>query len=63
MDELVEQILKLNLGAKIGNIDINIISYCDDLNLLFSSPIHGQLMLDKCKEFADNWNIKFNTKK
>jgi hypothetical protein len=20
-------------------------------------------MLDKCKEFADNWNIKLNTKK
>ena len=63
VDELVEEILKLNVGAKIGNTNMNILSYCDDLNLLFSCPVHGQVMLDKCNEFAEKWKIKFNPQK
>jgi hypothetical protein len=32
----------LNVVARIGNINTNLINYCDDINLLFSSPKHGQ---------------------
>jgi hypothetical protein len=42
---------------------MNIISYCDDLNSLFSIHVHGQIMLDKCNEFAENWKVRFNPKK
>jgi hypothetical protein len=63
IDELLENVLKMKIGAKIDNIDLNIKSYCDDLNLLFSHPVHGQMMINKCSEFADKWRIKFNPKK
>jgi hypothetical protein len=63
IDELVECIIEMNIGAKIGNTNMNIISYCDDLNQIFSSAIHGQAMLDKCNDYADKWKIKFNPKK
>ncbi len=54
IDELVESIIEMNIGAKIGNTNMNIISYCDDLNLIFSSAIHGQAMLDKCNDSQIN---------
>ncbi len=63
IDELVEGIVNLNVGAMIGNINTNLISYCDDINLLFSSPKHGQVMLNKCNEFVEKWRIKFNLNK
>jgi hypothetical protein len=63
IDELLECILNMNIGAKIGNMNMNLISYCDDLNLLFSNHVHGQIMLNKCNEFAENWKIRFNPKK
>jgi hypothetical protein len=63
IDELVEGILEMNIGANIGRINMNVISYCDDLNLIFTSAIHGQMMLDKCSSFADKWKMKFNPKK
>jgi hypothetical protein len=61
--ELIDSIIKLKIGAKIGAINTNIISYCDDIYLLFSSPKHGQVMLNKSDEFAEKWRIKFNPNK
>ena len=63
INELVEGLLEMNIGANIGRINMNVISYCDDLNLNFTSAIHGQMMLDKCSSFADKWKKKFNLKK
>jgi hypothetical protein len=40
----------------IGNINTNLISYCD-INLLFSSPKHGQVMLNECNDFAVKWEL------
>ncbi len=59
IDELVEGILEMNIGANKGRINMNVISYCNDLNLIFTSAIHGQMMLDKCSSFADKWKMKF----
>ena len=63
IDGLVEEILNLNIGAKLGTINMNIMSYCDDISLIFSCPIHGQLMLDKCQMFTEKWKLKFNPHK
>ena len=63
VDPLIESIIESKVGAKIGAIDTNIISYCDDIFLLFSCPNHGQLMLDKCQDYAIQWRLKFNSKK
>jgi hypothetical protein len=40
IDELVEGILEINKGANIGRINMNVISYCDEFYLIFTSAIH-----------------------
>ena len=63
IDELLVTCEKSGLGAKIGDIRINNIAYCDDLILI--SPIGKQLqqLIELCEKYGTNWKINFNSKK
>jgi hypothetical protein len=63
VNDLIDDCLKLNIGARIGNVNTSILCYCDDLNLLCSSEIQLQQLLNVCNEFGKMWKIKFNPKK
>jgi hypothetical protein len=60
MNDLIEECIKLNIGAQIGGINTCFISYCDDFNILSPTQKHGQLILDVCSEFSRKWKLKFN---
>lgn len=63
IDDLLQECIKLNIGAYIGEINVSILGYCDDLVLV--SPLKGHLerLIRKCEEFAYKWKIRFNPKK
>ena len=63
MDNMLNEILDLNIGALTGNINVSITSYCDDVILLASVPKHMQMMIDHCGTYAQRWKISFNAKK
>jgi len=44
----------MNIGVNIGRININVIKYCDYLNLIFTSAIHGQMMLHFCRQMEND---------
>ena len=63
LDDLSVRLQKQYAGCKIVDKIINHLLYADDLVLMCPS-FHGlQDLLDICGEYADNHNIKFNTKK
>ncbi len=63
INDLIDECLKLNVGAKLGNINVSIIAYCDDIILLSPSRGHLQKLVDTCENFAENWKMKFNSEK
>jgi len=60
VNDLIDECLKLNLGAKTGNIKI---SYCYDIIILSSLSSHIQQLLDKIFDYFLLWKIEFNAKK
>ena len=63
LDDLSVKLQKQYAGCKIVDKIINHLLYADDLVLMCPS-FHGlQDLLDICGEYADNHDIKFNTKK
>ena len=63
INNLLVECLKENIGAKIGNINVSIISYCDDITLVSSSIIEMNKLLDICGAYAKIWKLEFNTEK
>jgi hypothetical protein len=56
-------VLKKNLGAKIGEVNLSIIGYCDDLIILSPIARHVEILLKACERFANIWKMEFNAKK
>lgn len=63
IDELIQDCLKMNIGAKIANVNTSTVSYCDDLNLISPTAYHLQRLIDTCQEYGSKWKIKFNPNK
>ena len=63
VNDLIEECVKLNNGAKMGSENVSIISYCDDINLISSSIKHAQILLNVCENYGRQWKLKFNIKK
>ncbi len=63
MNELLEESDRLNQGAVIGNLNISLISYCDDLIILSPLVKHVNRILNLCGEYAGKWKLIFNTNK
>ena len=60
MDELFEIIKNSHLGCKIDNYNYGILGYADDLSLLCPSREGLQLMVNKVRDYCDNYGIKIS---
>ena len=63
MNQLIEDCLKLNIGCKIGEHNVSIIAYCDDLFIMGQDKIEMDLLLSEVEDYALKWKIKFNSNK
>ena len=63
MNEMLIQCTDLNIGATIGNINLSIIAYCDDIVLLSPSEKHAEMLLKTCEQYATYWKFEFNASK
>ncbi|CAF0953249.1 unnamed protein product [Brachionus calyciflorus] len=55
INDLIDDCKILNLGAKIGNFNVSIIAYCDDIILLSPLSNHLQHLLNKIHEYSILW--------
>ena len=63
INDMLEECLKLDIGAKIGQTNVSIIAYCDDILILSPSTTHLNKLLDVCFQFSLKWKIEFNPTK
>ena len=63
IDDLVGEINQSDYGCYLNQFKTTILGYCDDLILMASSLSHMQILLDKCQNYSEKWNIKFNANK
>lgn len=55
--------IEKNIGAILGNCNLSIIGYADDIVLISPNDAQLQTLLDICTEFGSLWKIKFNPSK
>lgn len=63
INDLIEQCLKLNIGAKIGQRNVSVIAYCDDILLMSPTSFHINVLIDTCFKYAKMWKMEFNPTK
>jgi retron-type reverse transcriptase len=63
MDDLLNGVVDLKLGAALGPYNSSILAYCDDLLLISSVESHMNSILDFCHNYACDWKLKFNAQK
>ena len=63
INDLIEECTNSNIGALVGNLNISIIVYADDILLLSPVDYHLQRLLDICSNYSVLWRIKFNALK
>ena len=63
INDLIEQCVMKNVGAKFDGLNVSIIVYCDDILLISPIKRHLQMLVDICGDFGRKWAIKFNPEK
>ena len=63
INNLVDDIKKLNCGLKFGNVDISILIYADDVLLISDSPDKLQIMLNELSDWCVKWRMSVNKSK
>jgi hypothetical protein len=63
INQLIESIINLEIGAHIGKINTSIIVYADDILIISPRTKHLQTILNICAEYGQKWLIKFNASK
>ena len=63
LNDLLNECIEADLGARVYDVNVSIVAYCDDLILL--SPLESDLMelLLICERYAFRWKIRFNPSK
>jgi hypothetical protein len=57
IDDLIVEINQSDYGCYLSNCKTTILGYCDDLILMATSLAHMPILLDKCQNFCEKWNI------
>ena len=57
---LVTEIKSMNVGALLGDLNVSIVAYCDDIILVSSSEKHMRMMLESCERYAGDWKLEYN---
>ena len=63
MDELLIRLSKAGIGCHVGNSFFGALCYADDVTLLSPSRNSMSQLLSICEEFAEEYNVKFNSTK
>lgn len=63
IDELLNRLRSEQLGCHIGHIFSGALGYADDVILLAPTLFSLRRMLDVCKQFADEYDVLFNSSK
>ena len=59
INDLLKEIEEQRLGANIGDHDIGLISYCDDLIIISPFVSHANKMIKLCENFASEWKLDY----
>ncbi len=60
---LIKELRKLKIGANILNIDVPIIAFADDLDIITFSIPAMQIMTNKAADFGHRWQLEFGISK
>ena len=60
IDDLIEQCVQKNIGARFGDLNLCIIVYADDILLISSVETHMQILINTCSDYGRDWALKFN---
>ena len=63
INDLAKEIKHLNKGIQIGNLNVGILLYADDMVLLGNNEADLQCMLDAMYEWCYKWRLKVNIEK
>ena len=63
INDLITEINKLQLGIRIGNTNISILAYADDIALVAENEINLQKMFDFVNEWCKKWKLSINSSK
>ena len=59
INDLLLQLKSMNSGVKISNFHLNVFAYADDLNLISTTAVGLQSLINKCQEYAEMWRMRF----
>ena len=48
------------MGVRVNNFHLNVLDYADDLNLISTTPMGLQILINECHRYANEWRMKFN---
>ena len=63
MDDLINECISLDIGCKLGNLNVSTIGYCDDLLFMANLKLHMEKLIEKAQDYALRWKIRFNPNK
>ena len=63
MNDLITNCVNLNIGCKIGEHNVSMIAYCDDLFLMAPTKEQMDILLKEVENYSVKWKIKFNINK
>jgi hypothetical protein len=63
INDLIEECLQQNIGAKIGQLNVSVIAYADEIILISPNKNHLERLLKTCDDFAAKWKMEFNPDK
>ncbi len=63
INDLIKQVEKLNLGAKVIEELVSILAFADDIVIIANSVKELQQILKCVETWCKNWRLKVNTQK
>ena len=60
INNLLIKLKSSNHGVRINKFHLNVLAYADDLNLISTTPIGLQSLINICNEYAKDWKMNFN---
>ena len=63
INDLAENVKELNLGIKIGHINLSILLYADDIAVIVENEKDLQTMLNCIEQWCNKWKLLINSMK
>ena len=60
INDLLTKLGTMNSGFKMNDFHLNVLAYADDLNLISTSAVGLQNLINECEQYAERWKMRFN---